>query len=791
MHAAAASPVASVRARGFPRRSGLARTLLVCSLVVVACGVWACGARAATSGVISGFSIATSTGSEPAAFSDSTAASGFVAPSLNWLLPVPVPAGSDDNFSETMTFNYGTGVTDQTVSSLTLDLPVGMMNSLTAVPSTCSPAQLASFTTIATQTANSKGGYNYTYGSGCPAAAQIGTTTGTAQVYGAPVVLGGNLYLMPATSSADVAAIGVQIWARLGSSAVYRSLSASGPVVFAVVNGQPQLQVTLSLPASAGLYGATSAQYIPSPDVPYYLTSLQDTINGETTSGSQFVYMPSSEVSAETDVSVAVQNNGLDGTTAGAAASGVAGTASGDLVPDSASALPYAPQLAVAVTRDSADSNVALTTTITQQADESPSTDISIQFPSDLTPNLGDALGLLCSSPTYTGCSAVGTATAETPLLSSPLVGSLYLTGTPAAPVLDIVFPQPFAITIAGAVSLTGNSVEFGSVPDLPLTSLEVALDGGANGLYETNCAFGGSVGTAYSASGAVNGSFASQSGATATASGAFAISGCPVPTVTVFGPGSQSATVDTATTLYIAASDSAQETLTFAATGLPAGLSIDPATGTISGTPTATGTASVTVTATDTAGAQGSATFSIVVSAAGTGTTTTGTTTTGTTTTGTTTTSTQTGTGSRPSASAALQGLALQHARPTLKVVFTDRQTKFNVLTISAPSGVKFVKSRRLSHYIKISGAKLKSVKLSHGRLIVTLRKAASKVSVVIQAAALNVSRSLEKKFAKHRIKTLNLKVVATFANKKHVTVGAKVTLPSAARHHTKRKKK
>jgi hypothetical protein len=85
--------------------------------------------------------------------------------------------------------------------------------------------------------------------------------------------------------------------------------------------------------------------------------------------------------------------------------------------------------------------------------------------------------------------------------------------------------------------------------------------------------------------------------------------------TVTVTGPGNQTSTVGTAASLQIHASDSASgQTLTYAATGLPAGLSINSSTGLISGTPTTAGTSTVTVTATDTIGASGSATFTWTV---------------------------------------------------------------------------------------------------------------------------------------------------------------------------------
>ncbi len=81
--------------------------------------------------------------------------------------------------------------------------------------------------------------------------------------------------------------------------------------------------------------------------------------------------------------------------------------------------------------------------------------------------------------------------------------------------------------------------------------------------------------------------------------------------TVTVTNPGRQSGTVGTAARLQISASDSGGATLSYSATGLPAGLSISSSTGLISGTPTTAGTSSTTVTATDSTGASGSASFS------------------------------------------------------------------------------------------------------------------------------------------------------------------------------------
>ena len=60
----------------------------------------------------------------------------------------------------------------------------------------------------------------------------------------------------------------------------------------------------------------------------------------------------------------------------------------------------------------------------------------------------------------------------------------------------------------------------------------------------------------------------------------------------TVASPGNQNTLVGTAVSLQIHASDSASgQTLSYSATGLPAGLSINSTTGLISGTPTSAGT--------------------------------------------------------------------------------------------------------------------------------------------------------------------------------------------------------
>ena len=89
--------------------------------------------------------------------------------------------------------------------------------------------------------------------------------------------------------------------------------------------------------------------------------------------------------------------------------------------------------------------------------------------------------------------------------------------------------------------------------------------------------------------------------------------------TVTVTSPGNQTATAGTAASVQVRASDSASgQTLSYSAAGLPPGLSVNSATGVISGTPATAGTYNVTVSARDGTGATGSASFTWTIGSSG-----------------------------------------------------------------------------------------------------------------------------------------------------------------------------
>ena len=73
-----------------------------------------------------------------------------------------------------------------------------------------------------------------------------------------------------------------------------------------------------------------------------------------------------------------------------------------------------------------------------------------------------------------------------------------------------------------------------------------------------------------------------------------------PATTPSITNPGSQSSTVALAATLQLAATDPNGDTLSYGATGLPPGLTLNAGTGQISGTPTTSGSYAVVVTASD-----------------------------------------------------------------------------------------------------------------------------------------------------------------------------------------------
>ena len=225
--------------------------------------------------------------------------------------------------------------------------------------------------------------------------------------------------------------------------------------------------------------------------------------------------------------------------------------------------------------------------------------------------SISSSTGLISGTPTTAGTSSVTVTATDTTGAS----GSASFTWTISA-------------ATGNTVTVTNPGSQTGTVGTA--ASLQVSASDSASGQTLTYSASGLPAGLSIdSSSGLISGTPTTAgsysvtvtakdtTGATGSASFTWTISAATGNTVTVTNPGSQTGFVGTAASLQVSASDSASgQTLTYSASGLPAGLSISSSTGLISGTPTTAGSSSVTVTATDTTGASGSASFTWTISA-------------------------------------------------------------------------------------------------------------------------------------------------------------------------------
>ncbi|MFG3229589.1 putative Ig domain-containing protein [Kitasatospora sp. NPDC048194] len=167
---------------------------------------------------------------------------------------------------------------------------------------------------------------------------------------------------------------------------------------------------------------------------------------------------------------------------------------------------------------------------------------------------------------------------------SSPIIAAVYaLAGTPAAGTNPASYPYAHTSSLYDVTSGAN-----GSCSPSYLCTAGAGYDG-PTGLGTPN-------GTAAFTSGSTGGN-----------------------TVSVTNPGNQTTAQGGSVSLQIHATDSASgQTLRYAASGLPSGLSISSTTGLITGTASAAGTYTTTVTATDSTGASGSTTFSWTVTGSG-----------------------------------------------------------------------------------------------------------------------------------------------------------------------------
>jgi subtilase family serine protease len=226
-----------------------------------------------------------------------------------------------------------------------------------------------------------------------------------------------------------------------------------------------------------------------------------------------------------------------------------------------------------------------------------------------------------------------------------------------------------------------------------------------------------------------------------------------PVYSVSVANPGAQLSIRGHAASLAVRGADSGSAALSYTAAGLPAGLTINPATGVITGTPSTNQSTTVTVAATDAFTNTGSTAFTWAVVTPG-----------------------------RPAAvSPKVSGLTM--GKP--KLAFVLRAGSFapalQSVSITLPRGLSFakkLKSLEKGITVKSGSAKVKfSVKASGGTLTITFKSAVPSVSLTLGSQALTISTSTMRNIRKHKVKTLTVTIRTTDASKRTVRFGITLT--------------
>jgi len=200
-------------------------------------------------------------------------------------------------------------------------------------------------------------------------------------------------------------------------------------------------------------------------------------------------------------------------------------TASAPVHVTGCSKLAFSPSFSVSAVKDAHDSGVQIVTDVSQPASpiQATSKTVKLKLPwPTLASNTAQALGALCKDPTFASCRPIGSATTSSPLYPFPLSGKLFLTGSPNAPGISLIFPPPFTLRIDGTVDLANSTTTFHNVPDFPTSDLRVTLTGGPHAAFETNCK--PPTGRATTTLNSTNGDL------TAVASALVVVAGCKVP---------------------------------------------------------------------------------------------------------------------------------------------------------------------------------------------------------------------------------------------------------------------
>jgi subtilase family serine protease len=224
-----------------------------------------------------------------------------------------------------------------------------------------------------------------------------------------------------------------------------------------------------------------------------------------------------------------------------------------------------------------------------------------------------------------------------------------------------------------------------------------------------------------------------------------------PVFTVAVTSPGSQRSFAGTAVSLAVHGADSGAAALTYSASGLPAGLAINAATGVISGTPTTPQTTTVTVAAGDQFTNAGSTSFTWAIAK-------------------------RPVVGKPKATSVKLSGLGKGKPKLTLTLNAGTNAPALKAVAITLPKGLSFAgKVKTLDKGITLKSGKKQlkfTPKVKKGVLSLAFKSATRSASLTLAKPAITISKSEAAKIRKHKVKKLVFKLKTTNASKETVTV-------------------
>ena len=358
--------------------------------------------------------------------------------------------------SPALTLNIARADGQQTLSTVTTQLPAGLVANVSAVP-LCAAAAAAAGT--------------------CSSASQVGTAAVAAGAGTSPLSLAGTVYL---TGPHDGAPFGLSIVVpAVAGPYDLGTVVVQAAVALDTVHGQ--LTITTD-PLPTILQG-----------IPLRIKTVTVTINR-----ANLLVNPTSCAASA-----------INGTTTSVAADSVAFSSPVQIT--GCAALSFAPSLSVSPSTTMADSPVGLTVDLHLPAGSPDLQGAVVQLPAGLSINPAVASGLVACTDSELGAgtsatvgcpaaSQIGTVEIDTPLLSSALTGAIYIgspqPGNPYRLFLDAE-SAAFGISVRLVGSLAADpstgqlTATFANTPAIPFTDLKLSFSAGAHAALASPAACG------------------------------------------------------------------------------------------------------------------------------------------------------------------------------------------------------------------------------------------------------------------------------------------------------------